>query len=164
MSLPRDNCFYSGTCDTNGQTNSRLGDGTWSFDSYWAVNHANDTIYKAQLTAQYGTSPSRFDVYRFEAEHPNITSGPEATGPACNSTTQDYSRRLLYVAVVDCSANQVSGGGGTYPVQVFASLFLTEPAGGPPDADIYAEFVDISSSYGQGTLSKFQRDEAQLYR
>ena len=41
---------------------------------------------------------------------------------------------------------------------------LTEPAGGPPDADIYAEFVDISSSYGQGTLSKFQRDEAQLYR
>jgi Flp pilus assembly protein TadG len=164
MALPRDNCFASSTCAAIGQAGSRLGDGSWNFDAYWTVNHPGAATDKAALVAQYGANPSRYDVYMYEIAHPILASGPEATAPACNTASADASRRLLYVAVVDCVANPVSGGGGNYPVQVFASMFLTEPAGGPPDADIYAEFVDISSSYGQGTLSKFQRDEAQLYR
>lgn len=164
MALPRDNCFLTSTCAAIGQAGSRLGNGSWNFDGYWNVNHPGAAADKASLVAQYGANPSRYDVYMYEIAHPTLASGPEATAPACNSPSADASRRLLYVAVVDCVANPVSGGGGNYPVQVFASMFLTEPAGGPPDADIYAEFVDISSSYGQGTLSKFQRDEAQLYR
>jgi hypothetical protein len=164
MALPRDNCFATSTCAAIGQAGSRLGDGAWNFDAYWNVNHPGDAADKATLVAQYGANPSRYDVYKFETDHPSITSGPEATAPACNTPSADASRRLLYVAVVDCVANPVSGGGGNYPVQVFASMFLTEPAGGPPGADIFAVVVDIGSSDGQGTLSKFQRDEAQLYR
>jgi hypothetical protein len=163
MGLPRDGCFAGGTCASlNNQTN-RLGDGTWNFADYWLVNHPASP--SQPVLDLCGASPSRFCVYKYEIDNQNtLSSGPEPTAPGCNTTTQDYSRRLLHVAVVDCIANPVSGGGGSYPVQVFASMFLTEPAGGAPDADIYAEFVDISGSYGQGTLEEFQRDEAQLYR
>ena len=61
-------------------------------------------------------------------------------------------------------ANIVQGGSQALPVQAFASVFVTEPAGGSPNADIYAEMQDISTTVGQGTLKKLQRNEAQLYR
>ena len=46
----------------------------------------------------------------------------------------------------------------------YASIFLTEAAGSPPNTDIYGEVEDVSTQIGQGTLQKFQRNEAQLYR
>jgi hypothetical protein len=167
MALPADKCFTSGSGCTTFSNNGRLGNGDWDFTGYWSVNHPSPggDSAKSDLIAEYGSSPSRFDVYQYEASHPNIASGPEATTPACNSTTQGVNRRLLYVAVIDCDHYPVQGGGGTeYPVQAFASMFLTVPAGGPPDTDIYAELEDITTSYGQGTLKRFERNEAQLYR
>jgi len=71
-------------------------------------------------------------VYNFEISNPGLASGSEATAPQCNTTTQGADRRLLYVAIIDCAANSVKGGGQTLPVQAFASVFVTEPAGGPP--------------------------------
>jgi Flp pilus assembly protein TadG len=165
MGLPKDNCFSAGNCASLNGLSNRLGDGAWDFATYWQVNHPTSDPGPVLADDECGASPSHFCVYRYEIDHQDtLSSGPEATAPACRTTTQDFARRLLHVAVIDCAENPVSGGGGTYPVQVFASLFLTEPAGGAPDADIYAEFVDISGNYGQGTLEKFQRDEAQLYR
>ncbi|ESY26892.1 hypothetical protein X747_29650 [Mesorhizobium sp. LNJC384A00] len=49
-------------------------------------------------------------------------------------------------------------------MQAFANVFVTEPAGGVPNADIYGETEDISTVVGQNTLKKLQRNEAQLYR
>ncbi|TGQ79916.1 hypothetical protein EN816_14210 [Mesorhizobium sp. M8A.F.Ca.ET.173.01.1.1] len=65
--------------------------------------------------------------------------------------------------IVYCAANNVHDGGQTLHLQVFASVFLTEPAGGSPDANMYGEMQDISTVVGQNTLKK-QRNEAQLYR
>ncbi|RWM04914.1 MAG: hypothetical protein EOR68_02190 [Mesorhizobium sp.] len=156
--LPRDNCFYSGTCTQAGV----LGDGAWDFSGYWSVNHGNAST-SGVLTA-CGASPSRYCVYKYEINNPTLKSGQEKTAPQCNTTTQGADRRLLYVAIIDCVTNNVQGGGQTLPVQGFASMFVTEPAGGAPNADIYAEFEDLSTSVGQGTLKKLQRNEAQLYR
>ncbi|MER8564417.1 pilus assembly protein TadG-related protein [Mesorhizobium sp. M0924] len=173
--LPRDDCFYTGGCSQAGV----LGDGSWNFyrastdpkyatdPGYWNVNHPGVST-SAVLTA-CGASPSRYCVYNFEIKNPGLTSGSEKTAPQCNTTTQGADRRLLYVAIIDCNNNLVKnkgvkGGNQTLPVQAFASVFVTEQAGGPPDADIYGEMEDISTVVGQGTLKKLQRNEAQLYR
>jgi len=169
--LPEDNCFTSGTGDgcTDFTSGGRLGNGEWDFPGYWNVNHpgqSTDGVLAAVKDGGCGANPSRYCVYNYEIDHiSQLTSGAEKTAPACNATAQGPDRRLLYVAVIDCVHNEVKGGGGTeYPVQAFASMFLTVPAGGPPDTDIYAELEDITTSYGQGTLKRFERNEAQLYR
>ncbi|MER8850131.1 pilus assembly protein TadG-related protein [Mesorhizobium australicum] len=156
--LPRDNCFTSGSCAQAGV----LGDGTWDFSGYWTINHGNAST--SGVTTACGASPSRYCVYKYEVNNPALKSGQEATAPQCNTTTQGADRRLIYVAIIDCTANSVKGGGQTLPVQAFGSVFITEPAGGAPNADIYGEMQDISTSVGQGTLKKLQRNEAQLYR
>ncbi|TIP05976.1 MAG: hypothetical protein E5X72_03495 [Mesorhizobium sp.] len=156
--LPRDNCFSSGTCTQAGV----LGNGAWDFAGYWSVNHGNAST--AGVLTNCGASPSRYCVYKYEINNPTLKSGQEKTPPQCNTTTQLADRRLLYVAIIDCVANNVQGGGQTLPVQAFASVFVTETAGGPPNADIYGEIQDISTTVGQGTLKKLQRNEAQLYR
>jgi Flp pilus assembly protein TadG len=169
------NCAYS--APNSGQTNNYMalphdtgccaqagvpGSGLWNFSGYWSVNHGNAST-SGVLTA-CGANPSRYCVYKYEINNPTLKSGQEKTAPQCNTTTEGADRRLLYVAIVDCVNNTVKGGSQTLPVQAFASMFVTEPAGGPPDANIYAEFEDISTSVGQGTLKKLQRNEAQLYR
>lgn len=160
--LPKDNCFTSGSCTQAGV----LGDGSWDFNtsanSYWPVNHGNAST--SGVLAACGASPSRYCVYKYEIDNPTLKSGQEKTPPQCNTTTQTADRRLIYVAIIDCVANQVKGGNQTLPVQAFSSVFITEPAGGPPNADIYGEIQDISTTVGQGTLKKLQRNEAQLYR
>lgn len=167
MALPKDNCFITGGCSNAGS----LGTGDWNFygtstnPGYWDTNWPKDKS-KGQIVKDVcGTNPSRYCVYNFELNPNNaLTSSFEQTSPQCNATTQGPDRRLLYVAIVDCTANNVHGGGQTLPVQAFASVFLTEPAGGAPNADIYGEIEDISTVAGQNTLKKLQRNEAQLYR
>ncbi|MBZ9662849.1 pilus assembly protein TadG-related protein [Mesorhizobium sp. ESP-6-4] len=154
MALPHD----TGCCAQAGVP----GSGLWNFTGYWSVNHG--TASTSGVLTACGANPSRYCVYKYEINNPTLKSGQEKTAPQCNTTTQGADRRLLYVAIVDCVNNIVKGGNQTLPVQAFASMFVTEPAGGPPDANIYAEFEDISTSVGQGTLKKLQRNEAQLYR
>ncbi len=156
MAMPRDTCLIGGTCAATGS--DRLGDGAWNRSAYWSVNHPS-TAWPGELSA----NASRYQVYQWEVGHPT-SHGTEATQPQCNSPTTDVRRRLIYVAVIDCKANPVGGGSTAVPVEAFASFFLTEPAGGPPNADIYGEIVDITT-FGNGqTLANFQRDDVQLYR
>ena len=160
MGLPRDNCLNSsqGCAGTTGF--ARLGDGVWNITTYWQVNHGTTTL----PTGLYSDS-SRWDVYNYEIKHPELTNVAESTLPQCNTNyLADPKRRMIYVALIDCNANQVKGSGGPYPVQAFASIFVTEPAGSPPSADIYGEIVDITTKAGNGTLDNFLRDEVQLYR
>lgn len=155
MALPRDTCLPN--CSTN--VPDKLGDGGWDRAAYFKVNHPGKTLAQAGLDA----NASRYDVYNWEAGNSN-EHGAEATLPQCNAKTPDLKRRLINVAILDCSTLNISGQGGNYPVQTFASFFLTEPAGGPPNADIYGEIVDITGRGGQGTLDNFLRNEVQLYR
>jgi hypothetical protein len=138
---------------------SRLGDGDWKRAPYFAVNHPGVSFPPSGLTSD----ASRYEVYKWENQNTN-SHGSEAIGPQCNTGSTDPKRRLITVAILDCASLNIGGSGGNYPVQTFASFFLTEPAGDPPDADIYGEIVDITGRGGQGTLDNFLRNEVQLYR
>jgi Flp pilus assembly protein TadG len=161
MKLPQDKCFSApGGCA--GITGfSRLGNGVWDLPTYWSVNHGTST-----LPADLPADSSRWTAYNYEITHPGLTNVAEQTLPQCNpqKASTDPKRRMIYVALLDCVANQVQGSHGPYPVQAFASVFVTEPAGSPPSADIYGEIIDITSKAGNGTLDNFLRDEVQLYR
>ncbi|MBZ9800025.1 TadE/TadG family type IV pilus assembly protein [Mesorhizobium sp. ES1-4] len=155
MAEPHDTCLPS--CATN--VPDKLGDGNWDRPTYFSVNHPGKTVTSVGLDA----NASRYEVYTWEFNNP-AEHGAEQTTPQCNTGSADPKRRLIDVAILDCSTLNVSGSGGNYPVQTFASFFLTEPAGGPPNADIYGEIVDITGRGGQGTLDNFLRNEVQLYR
>ncbi len=158
MGLPRDTCLGTANgCSTD--VPARLGDGTWARTSYFSVNHPGVAFPPSGLTSD----ASRYEVYEWELNNTS-SHGSEPAGPQCNTGSTDPKRRLIDVAILDCASLNIGGSGGNYPVQTFASFFLTEPAGGPPDADIYGEIVDMTGRGGQGTLDNFLRNEVQLYR
>lgn len=70
--MPPDNCFYTGTCSFNSQTN--IGNGTWDYQTYYETNHSNDgnTTNAYPPTNWPGgtapTTPTRYETYRYELE------------------------------------------------------------------------------------------------
>lgn len=82
--LPPDNCFYTGTCSFNSQTN--IGNGTWDYKTYYETNHSND----GNTTSAYPptnwpggtapTTPTRYETYRYELETtpPGSTTYPNS--------------------------------------------------------------------------------------
>lgn len=162
MGLPRDSSFP--------YINGRMGDGNWPLDTYWSTNFG--TI--AKPTSWSTTKPTRYDVYKYEQSAGLVnhaSTGGETGTPAngCPAAITSIDRRLLYGAILNCSAleaagNDLSGHSEGVPVEAFGSFFLTEPVkSASEDASVMMELVDISAG-GQGTLDKFVRNEAQLYR
>ncbi len=181
MGLLRDSCHIAGNCTMMG---GRMGAGDWDFDdtanSYWTVNHSPGGAKRSYTSAPWGgEKPTRYEVYRYELD-PNgdgdtsdsllSDAAPNAeTGvPICGSTGVALpDRRILYGAIIDCTAVQAAGikftgRADNVPVRAFGSFFITEPI--KTDKDIYVELVDITGRGGRGTLDNFLRDEAQLYR
>jgi hypothetical protein len=140
MPFPRDNCFMAaptpgaGTGCTNypavGGT-PRYGDGNWARAQYWNTNHPGIAWPPAGLS----NASSRYDVYRYEIEHPQQVSlpGDEQGGPACSTAapnlSRDRDRRVLYVAVVNCIEHAADITKGNVPVKAYAKVFITEPVG-----------------------------------
>jgi hypothetical protein len=170
MGLPRDACFSSGTCSLMG---GRMGGGSWDLTNYWAINHGG-SVPTELWDGTAANEPTRYEVYRYELEHDlvaDVSTGGESGVPksGCGTPVTEVDRRLLYGAILNCKALSEAGyslGGkdNNLPVESFASFFLTEPIKPDSNTDIYAELVDVTGREGQGTLQKFQRDEAQLYR
>ncbi|TPI29023.1 hypothetical protein FJW07_30495 [Mesorhizobium sp. B3-1-9] len=175
IGLERDSCQIAGDCTMMG---GRMGAGDWNFARYWAANHPTRAVPSA-LSGTGADLPTRYETYRYEID-PNgdgntsdsivgdaSVGGEQGIPPAAAGTpitTTD--RRLLYGAILDCSALQASGvsfkGRATVPVRRFGSFFITEPI--KDGKNIYVELVDITGKGGRGTLDNYLRDEAQLYR
>ncbi|RUT89429.1 MULTISPECIES: pilus assembly protein TadG-related protein [unclassified Mesorhizobium] len=163
MGLPRD--------VTTPYMGGRMGDGNWSFSTYWSTNFGS-----ASYPASWATNtPTRYDVYKYEMSAGLVgtaSAGGEVGTPpsSCQPPVTTVDRRLLYGALLDCSAlqaagNDLNGNSTNLPVKAFASFFITEPVGGASTgASVMVELVDITGRGGQGTLDNFLRDEAQLYR
>jgi Flp pilus assembly protein TadG len=156
--LGRDSAFpYAG---------GRMGNGTWDFNTYWASNFGG--------TAPNGWSnanlPSRYEVHRYEIDN-NLTAtaatGGNAPGekgtPACYSgggLSDNPDRRVLYAAIIDCSALNVHGNsGGPLAATAFGKFFITEPVTG---GDIYSEMFGLVEP--GAVSSDVARDIVQLYR
>lgn len=128
---------------------ARFGNGDWDFDGYWAINHP--TRVKPNGWSNLNR-PSRWQVYNWEIDNGAV---PVSGQPdASHLYSGDYpppvsnaERRLLHVAVVSCEASGLTGGKKSsvvFPPDGFAKVFLVQPAGGPPDATIFGEYIGWS--------------------
>ena len=161
MALPRDNNLIG--------TANRFGTGQWDCATYWATNHpgvANPWPLECTATATI----SRFAVYRHEIDTPNTIPnipGGENGAPMCHAnsatTTDMPDRRVMFFAVINCVEHgPISGNSaGPLPVEAFVKSFITEPAGDPPDVDVFLEVVDVVRP---GEDDGILHDIVQLYR
>ncbi len=170
--LPRDACFEpSGICSDTG---SRLGIGITAaeLDSYWAVNHGTPRPAAA----------TRFELYQEEvAAAPSFdrilqkTTSDETGAPICylggaSPTPEEPERRLLNVAVIDCSSGSGLPNSGLVedvPVLDYVQLFMTEPAELSPSGNVvslWAEEVQSLRPDSEGLGTGRIRDVVQLVR
>ncbi|RAZ90172.1 hypothetical protein DPM33_15195 [Mesorhizobium hawassense] len=163
MGLPRD-----GTTPYMG---GRMGDGNWNLSGYWSTNFQSASYPSSWNT----TKPTRYQVYKYEIANNLVghasNGGEKGTPPnACQPPVTSVDRRLLYGAILNCSAleaagDDLNGNSTNLPVEAFASFFMTEPVSGANNGgSVFVELVDIAGRGGAGTLDSFLRDEAQLYR
>ena len=159
-SLPRDASF-----------SGRLGNGSYSLSAYWTAN------YGGSLPAAISsTTTSRYDVYQYELANGKTSlaaiGGPavgEKGSPQCYSggTAPTYDRRVIYVAIVNCTNLAINGNSGSLGSPVaYGKFFLTEPVS---SGNYYSELVGIAgtgaSLDGGGNTGPVAVSESvQLYR
>jgi hypothetical protein len=180
MPFPTDDCSTGGCASLGGQPD-RMGNGDWDFGKYWDVNHGNrndllDESYPNGWTDS--NPPSRYDVYRYEITNnliPNKSSvGGENGVPECSTATPtaEPDRRILYAAVLNCGALNITGNSNTsVPAVAFVKMFITKPmtklpgSGSCPtceeDGDLYVEMIDVVQP---GVDDAVVHDIVQLYR
>jgi len=96
----------------------------------------------------------RYDMYQYE-----IDNGIDQRAPA-NWANELPDRRIIYVAVVNCVEQGLSGR-QTVGTITFLRIFLTEPVSEPSGVEIYGEIVDIVQL---GQDDAVLHDIVQLYR
>ncbi|WP_298496542.1 pilus assembly protein TadG-related protein [uncultured Maritimibacter sp.] len=147
VGLPLDDCQRSATCGL-------LGDGNW------------DAGRIAYVNANYGgtdphpTAETRFDFYVAEVEalvaarnssgpggllgglvNPLLSSLTNLLAPTCSSVASpDLSRRVLSVAIVDCSGS-IQAGDRNLPVMDYAEIFLMSPVGFDGTDEVRVEVI-----------------------
>lgn len=170
-----------------------IGTGNWPIAKYLAENYGAAAPSFLDIPNSFAGSsslvgasvPSRYDVYRYEISeglytmrHPGEMEGDSASGESGESmcgpnkthpiepiTSSD--RRVMVAAIIDCGTVGDGGGVNEYPVNAFASVFLTRPmerTAPSVDSTIDVEIIDITGFGGNGTLETFIRAEAILVR
>jgi hypothetical protein len=153
MGYPEDECHAFKSDGTGTCTNGLIGDGNWDRYAYFKSNSANYTVTSATisnfLSTTFGTStPTRYQVYQYEMSHastllqsqsagtglkafgnpnpspPDLSAEPTAITP---SSTQ-IDRRVLSVAVINCTAQGLNGKTSDVAVQKWIDVFLVQPS------------------------------------
>lgn len=137
-------------------TDARIGNGDWPRAAYFATYHdwqghvrpaswATMTRYEAHLwEIESGLLPSRAPLR--DTDDPTYDGIPTAGHLHLGEyppPVSDAKRRVLFVAVIDCLAQDVGGASDVTlgPTEGFAKLFITEHVNPPPDAAIFVEFI-----------------------
>ena len=155
MGFPRDVCHAVGasaSCAGFGGS-ARMGNGNWDRDVYFKSNY-NWTPGQWQTNTGLSASATRYQVYKWEYEHPTVTgvgaskgsininqpgqgstsaySTPQAgvcLAPGISPGGANVDRRRISAAVLNCQALGVNGGGNTvYTPTKWIDLFLVEPS------------------------------------
>lgn len=165
IDFPRDRTWRS--------TDARFGLGDWDREGYYATYHD----WQGHVRPAGWATASRWQTYLWEvgsgllpsraplanSDDPAYDGIPAAghlyTGsyPPPRSTAE---RRVLFVAVIDCRAQDLGGATTATlgPREGFAKLFMTEHVERPPDASIFVEFI----SWADETDAEYHVD-VQLY-
>jgi Flp pilus assembly protein TadG len=174
---PEDICHaFSATGDC---ANGRVGDGNWDRLAYFR-SHPRDYPEVAALaqndTAGFNnllqgwfqtTTPTRYQVYKWEMQnaaarlHTGVSdisgslkasSQPVCATPGITPSDTQIDRRVLTVAVVNCTAENVKGRTTDVDVAKWIDIFLTQPSlartvGTPTtNSDVYVEVVGQSQN------------------
>jgi Flp pilus assembly protein TadG len=176
MGLPRDDCYDAADSAfpyaNLAATDARMGTGDWDFEAYWTTNHAFAAPFG--WNNGDGNRPSRYEVYREEIDSSTYTDvSPDGeTGEAecyggATAPNDSPDRRIIYAAILDCTAELGPGANTGVPVEAWVKMFITEPVasvdGDPANTKdaIYIEMVDVLDP---GEDDDVLHDIVQLYR
>jgi hypothetical protein len=126
--MPRDLAFTG--------PGGRFGNGHWNCLAYWNTNHASSGVARPAACTADTSNYMRYDMYQYE-----IDNGLDLRAPA-NWANELPDRRIIYVAVVNCVEQGLSGRQTVATVN-FLRIFLTEPVNEPSGVEIYGEIVDV---------------------
>jgi Flp pilus assembly protein TadG len=175
MGYPEDMCHAFGSTNAGACTGGRIGDGSWDRYAYFRSNSANyPTITSVAtmnsfLTTNFGTTtPTRYQVYQWEMNNAStrLLTQPSPTGENAYSRPSDLSgepagvspgptqvdRRVLSVAVINCTAEGVSGHTTGIDVKKWIDIFLVQPALArtvgmrTENGDIYVELIGATEN------------------
>jgi Flp pilus assembly protein TadG len=144
--MPRDLAF--------GGPGGRFGDGHWDCLTYWNANFASSGVARPGACIADTSGFSRYDMYQFEIDNGLAQTAPE------NSANALPNRRIIYVAVVNCVAEGLSGRQTVTSIN-FIKIFLTEPVSEPTGVEIVGEIADVVEL---GVDDAILHDIVQLYR
>ena len=137
------------------------------------------------MTANFGTlTPTRYQVYAWEMQNAatrlhtnvNVNGNKASSQPVCapSGITPDATkvdRRVLTVAVVNCTAEGVRGKKSNVQVTKWVDVFLTEPsmartAGTPTDnSDVYVEMIgQTKNATDEGAVQLVKKSVPYLIR
>jgi len=177
MGYPEDICHAFGSTNAGACAGGRIGTGTWDRYAYFKSNSASyptitsvatmNTFLAANMPGGT-TTPTRFQVYQWEMNNSgtrlNSQSAPsslmaysrpgdlsgEPAGIAPSATQID--RRVLSVAVINCTAEGVGGHTTGVAVTKFIDIFLVQPALArstgvrTENGDIYVEIIGATQN------------------
>lgn len=179
MGYPRDICHAigaSGNC-----ARGIIGDGVWDRNAYFKTNSASTgasnytpTFDWSAVPAAVSGSPTRYEVYKFEAANfatrlqPQTTTGgssqpqPFCVSPGVPVGGAAPDRRVLSMAVINCGAG-LNGTSGPLAPKKWVDVFLTEPSirrtiNGTQyteNSDVYIEVIG-RTTLGGGSVSAQQ--------
>jgi hypothetical protein len=181
MGYPPDICHAFGSNNTGactpfvGGVGNRIGDGNWDRYAYFKSNSASyptittPAALTTFLNATFGTTtPTRYQVYQWELDNSGTRLNSQAAAVSLNaysrpgdlagepggispSSTQ-IDRRVLSVAVINCTAEGVSGHTTGVEVTKWIDIFLVQPSLArsrgirTENGDIYVEVIGATQN------------------
>lgn len=174
MGYPRDKCHavsLAGACTGNG--NARVGNGDWDRAAYYATNGYGTmpTTWSnygyPELTGR--STPTRYQQYRYEYDNratmlveKSVTGGfrqqgtPLCTPPSGVAPGSTPDRRVLSIAVINCTAENVGASTTDADIEKFVDVFLVEPTARrvfngtkyTNNSDVYVEIIGATTTGG----------------
>lgn len=175
MGYPEDKCHSFKADGTGACTGGRIGDGAWDRYAYFKSNPTNyptitsTTAMDTFLNTTFGTTtPTRYQVYQWEMSSAatRLLSQPAPAGNTAYSRPSDLAgepggitpsatqidRRRLSVAVINCTAESVSGHATDVNVTKWIDIFLIQPSLArstgmrTSNADVYVEVIGLTQN------------------
>jgi Flp pilus assembly protein TadG len=171
MGYPRDMCHAiggSGNC-----SGGIIGDGNWDRNAYFRSNSANYGV-GFDISTTFGTpTPTRYQVYKYEAANAGSRLQNQSAGGGATSRPQPYcvtpgiavggtavDRRVLSVAVINCGGG-LNGTSGPLTPKTWIDVFLPEPSlrrrvGSTTyteASDVYVEVIGATTLGGGGSTA-----------
>jgi Flp pilus assembly protein TadG len=146
--FPRDSCSLTDTCTLG---NGRMGGGDWhgEFNAYWTYNHSGvaTPVDENGTSFSDGNLPSRYEIYQAEIALGISAGAPSYANPGCYTgaaaPTSSPDRRVLYTAILNCTAQPIGSGAATGLVPVaYGKFFITEPMDGS-QSSLWTELIGI---------------------